>query len=88
MNNILILHGAGNNSYGNWFPWLKKVLEGKGYRVWVPDLPNSDAPDQDNWTDFILSNKNWHFNKDSIIIGHSAGAALILRLLEKLPERE
>jgi len=84
--NALILHGAGNNSLGNWFPWLKKVLEKKGLKVWLPDLPNSDSPDPAVWTKFILSDKDWAFNKHSIMIGHSAGATLILRLLENLPD--
>ncbi len=86
MKNALILHGAGNNSQGNWFPWLKSELEKKGYTVWSPNLPNSDVPIQKDWLDTISSNKNWEFNNDSIIIGHSAGATLILRILERLPE--
>src|SRR3990167_7235550 len=85
MKNALILHGAGNNSQGNWFPWLKKELEKKGYKVWVPDLPNSDVPDVDSWLATIFANKDWKFNKESIIIGHSAGSTCILRLFEKLP---
>jgi len=86
MKNALILHGAGNNSQGNWFPWLKKELEKKGYKVWSPDLPNSDEPILKDWLETIFSNKDWQSNEDSIIIGHSAGATLILRILEKLPE--
>lgn len=86
MKNVLILHGGGNNSKGNWFPWCKEQLEKKGYSVWVPDLPNSEYPNKKVWTKTIFSNKNWTFNSESIIVGHSAGATLILRLLENLPE--
>ena len=86
MKNAIILHGAGNNSQGDWFPWLKKQLEVKGYKVWSPDLPDSDVPIQKDWLDTVFSNHDWEFNSDSIIIGHSAGATLILRILEKLPE--
>lgn len=86
MKNVLILHGAGNNSQGNWFPWLKGELEKKNYKVWSPDLPNPDEPNQGEWLKIIFSNKKWQFNEESVIIGHSAGAALILRILEKLPE--
>jgi hypothetical protein len=84
MKNVLILHGAGNNSQGNWFPWLKNELENKGYKVWVPDLPDSEKPDKKKWLNKVFSNKDWEFNDESVIIGHSAGATCILRILEKL----
>lgn len=86
MKNALILHGAGNNSQGNWFPWLKAELEKCGYNVWVPDLPNSDRPNLKAWSDVVSSNKDWVFNTESVLIGHSAGATFILRILELLPE--
>lgn len=85
MKNALILHGAGNNSSGNWFPWLKKELEEKGYKVWMPVLPNSETPVLKDWLKTIFKS-NWVFDKDSIIVGHSAGATLILRILKKLPK--
>jgi len=88
MKNALILHGAGNNSQGNWFPWLKKELEKRGYKVWSPDLPDSEKPDCEKWLKTIFSNRNWSFDKKSVIIGHSAGATLILRILEKLPKEK
>ena len=86
MRNALILHGAGNNSQGNWFPWLKAELIKRNYEVWTPDLPDSDVPNKKLWLKTVFSNKDWQFNHHSVIIGHSAGATLILRILEKLPE--
>ena len=86
MKNALILHGAGNDHTGNWFPWLKAKLEKNGYKVWVPDLPDSEQPDKKKWLDTVFANKKWVFNDESVIIGHSAGATLILRILEQLPK--
>lgn len=86
MKNALILHGAANNSRGNWFPWLEQVLKQKGYIVWVPDLPNSDKPKTNAWLKHISNNKDWKFTNETVIIGHSAGATFILRLLENLPK--
>jgi len=57
-----------------------------GYKVWVPDLPDPNVPDKNKWLNTIFSNKDWGFDDESIIIGHSAGATLILRILEQLPE--
>ena len=85
MKNALILHGAGNNHEGNWFPWLKKELEKQGYEAWVPDLPDSEKPNKKAWLETIFSNKQWNFNDETVLAGHSAGAALILRILETLP---
>lgn len=86
MKNALILHGAGNNSQGNWFPWLKSELEKRGYKVWSPDLPNSDIPNLNDWLNTIFSYKDFEFNNETLLVGHSSGATLILRILEKLPE--
>ena len=86
MKNALILHGTDANSLDNWFPWLKKELEKKGYKVWVPDLPHAEKPNIDRYNNFILSNKDWDFNDESIIIGHSSGAVEILGLLEAFPK--
>jgi len=85
MKNALILHGAGNNHTGNWFPWLKHELSDNNYDVWVPDLPNSEKPNREAWLKTIYGNKKWIFTNKSIIVGHSAGATLILRILETLP---
>ena len=85
MKNALILHGTTGNSKENWFPWLKNKLENKGFRVWLPDLPGADLPSLKRYNNFLLDNKEWEFNSESVIIGHSSGAIAILALLDKLP---
>lgn len=85
MKNALILHGTANNSSGNWFPWLKQKLEQRDWKVWVPDLPQADRPNAKRYNQFIFSNKDWQFDKETVIIGHSSGAVAILGLLQQLP---
>lgn len=82
MKNAIILHGTGDSPEGFWFPWLKKELEEDGYEVWVPQLPDAEDPQLDKWLPFIL--ENGKFTEETVIIGHSAGAAVILSVLETL----
>ncbi len=86
MKNAIILHGTDGNPEHNWFPWLKKKLEDKGYKVWVPPLPESHTPNRQVYNDFLF-NSGWDF-KDSIVIGHSSGAVRVLNLLmdERCPK--
>lgn len=84
MKNVLILHGKNGSPDENWFPWLKSELESEGYKVWLPQLPNSVRPNVDTYNEYLL--KGFDFNSESILVGHSAGAVEILSLLENLPE--
>ncbi len=83
--NALILHGAGNNSEGNWFPWLKGELVKIGYQVFSPDLPHTDNPKLEEWLEAVKKT-GFQFNEESVLIGHSCGGTLILSLLERLPK--
>ena len=84
MKNALILHGTGADPSSNWFQWLKEKLEEKGYKVWVPELPNTMNPNAAVNTKYVLD--NWKFDKDSLLVGHSSGAVLALYILQNLPE--
>ena len=40
MKNVIIIHGTEGYPEENWFPWLKKNLEERGYNVTVPQFPS------------------------------------------------
>ncbi len=86
MKNALILHGLDDHPKANWFGWLKKELEKENYKVWVPQLPDAAKPNIQKNNQLLLSNNDWDFNQESILIGHSAGAVAILGLLQNLPQ--
>jgi len=86
MTNVLILHGTGATPNSNWFMWLKGRLIGRGYRVWLPQLPDADTPSAATYTKYLLSNKDFKFGDETVLVGHSSGAVEILNLLQHLPK--
>lgn len=82
MKNAIILHGTGDKNTDFWFPYIKEKLEQKGFEVWLPQLPNAEKPNTNDWLSFVLGQGT--FTEDTVLIGHSAGAQLILSILEKL----
>lgn len=85
MKNAIILHAMDDSPEKHWYPWLKSQLDRKGYDVWAPQLPDDKNPQINVWVPFVLSNGK--FSEETVIIGHSAGAAVILSILEELNTR-
>lgn len=78
---VLIIHGIGGNAQENWFPWMKTELEQKGIETIVPDFPDANAPMLDAWLDHAAATHR--ISSETILVGHSLGAAFALRLLER-----
>ena len=62
---------------GNWFPWLKNELAEKGWNIDVPAFPTPEKQSLNNWLETIKG------KKADVLIGHSLGATLALRIVEK-----
>lgn len=84
MKQAIILQGWYQKTDSNFYPWLRKELENKGYTVFLPDLPTiyTDLPDMAKQLAYIEENIN--INNETVIIGHSIGCLLAMRLAEKL----
>lgn len=86
MNNAVLLHGFAGSPERNWLPWLHKELETRGVAVSAPPLPDAFRPDCRKWMNAVAPlAKTW--DEKTVVIGHSLGGALALRLLEKAAER-
>lgn len=85
MTNVFIFHGTEGYPEENWFPWMKKQLEEKGCRVFVPQFPSPPVvPSKiSEWFE-VLKKYEKDIDEDTILIGHSLGGIFLLRVLEKL----
>ncbi len=87
MNKVILIHGWGGNPDIHWLPWVKNELELKGFSVSVPQMPNADFPNQQEWVEEITRAVGTP-SKDTYFITHSLGAIAVLRYLETLSEPE
>ncbi len=81
---VFIIHGWGGYPEEGWLPWLKKELEGRGFIVGVPAMPDSENPRIEAWVPY-LSELVGQPNENTYFIGHSIGCQTILRYLQTLP---
>ncbi len=79
---FVLLHGFEGSARANFFPWLKKTLEDRGYEVDCPELPNSMDPKESEQVDYVI--KTCTFNENTVIIGHSLGAVVAQKVIMKL----
>ncbi|MFH0869954.1 MAG: class I tRNA ligase family protein [archaeon] len=78
----VILHGYSGKPEGGFRPWLKNELEKRNCHVSIPALPNTNNPEVKEQTEFVL--KNQKFDKDTVLVGHSLGCAVALKVVENL----
>ena len=86
--NVIIVHGSNPTEKGSqeglpenerhWKSWLKKKLEKRGFSVSNELYPEDWLPSYEKWKVVFEKNK---INENSILIGHSAGTAFLLRWL-------
>ncbi len=81
-----IVHGWGGSPTEGGFPWLKRELEARGFRVVVLDMPDTDHPTISAWVARI-SKEVGIPDEETFLIGHSIGAQAVIRYLEKIASR-
>lgn len=87
MKRVFIVHGYDATPADNWFPWLKKQLEEKGFNVTVPQMPDAGTPTLEKWLSY-LQKLVGECDENTFLIGHSLGTITCLKFLESLPENE
>ena len=86
MKTVYIIHGWDGSPEEPLHKWLKAELEGRGYTVVAPLMPNSAEPVIESWVaklkELVTEPNN------AILVGHSIGCQAILRYLEGLGSKE
>ncbi|GAA4413581.1 hypothetical protein GCM10023168_36550 [Fodinibacter luteus] len=86
MNRTAILfHGTGAHPDVVWLPWLRQRLTERGYTVQVPHYPGLNVEPIATFLPKLLANHS--FDANTVLVGHSGGAALLLALLEHIDTR-
>jgi predicted alpha/beta hydrolase family esterase len=78
----IIFHGTGGHPAAVWYAWLGDRLRARGYTVRIPHYPGLNVEPIATFLPQVLSNH--HFDEQTVLVGHSGGAALLLALLEQL----
>lgn len=81
---VIIVHGTMGSPDGNWFPWLRRVLGERGTEVLCPVLPTPDGQNLEGWL-ATFHRAVGTLQESDLLIGHSIGAAFVLRVLEQSP---
>lgn len=78
----IIFHGTDGNPNAIWYRWLAEELRSREFDVEIPHYPDINKVPIDTFLPSILHAHQ--FTKDTVLIGHSGGAALLLAILESL----
>lgn len=81
---VFLVHGWGGSPTNNWFPWLKKELERRGFMVSALKMPHAETPTIEDWVSHLATAVKKP-DEDIYLVGHSIGCQAIARYLERLP---
>jgi uncharacterized protein len=80
--NAIIFHGTGGNPQVCWYPWLGRQLADRGYDVEIPHYPDVNVEPIATFLPKVLTSHR--YDENTVLVGHSGGAALLLAVLEHI----
>ncbi len=81
----ILFHGTAAHPDVVWLPWLRERLTGRGYTVEAPHYPGLNVEPISTFLPKVLADHT--FDADTVLVGHSGGAALLLAILEHIDMR-
>jgi predicted alpha/beta hydrolase family esterase len=82
---LLFVQGGGKDVHDEWDDKLVESLRrglGDGFDVRYPRMPREDDPDYARWKP-VLEEQIGELRDDAILVGHSVGATILVRLLQE-----
>ncbi len=94
MKNAIIVHGTTSRrdyystdspspSNSNWYQWLQRQLIVHGIQADTPEMPLAFKPGYELWQREV---QRYEIGPETMLVGHSTGAALWLRYLSEHPQ--
>ena len=80
----VLLHGYESFPDWNYYRWLEAELVKRGHTVEIPTLPSPNEPDIREQARYVLA--QCRLDRDTIVVGHSLGTHVAMRVLEQLSE--
>ena len=81
----IIFHGTAAHPDVVWLPWLRTRLTERGYSVEGPHYPGLNVEPIATFLPKVLANHM--FDANTVLVGHSGGAALLLAILQHIDTR-
>ena len=78
----VIFHGTGGHPDYCWYAWLGSRLTARGYDVELPHYPDLNVEPIATFLPKVLASHT--IDEDTVLVGHSGGAALLLSVLERV----
>lgn len=81
---VLVVHGWDDDPTAGWLGWLTNELASAGYTVLIPHLQTKPKPNLKAWMQQLYQASD-ELPDGSMVIGHSLGCWLAIRMIEALP---
>ena len=80
---VVIIPGMGCSpvKHCNWYSWLNTELAQRNIECVLRDFPDPDQCRESIWVPFVMNDIG--LDQDTVVVGHSSGAACAMRLLEQ-----
>ena len=80
MKHYFIIHALGRTENDYWYKFVKRTVESKGAKCYVPTLPQIENMSYTLWAEAFKPYKKY-INENSVFIGHSTGSIFIIKYL-------